>query len=583
MGRLSVHTILWCVAGAGALLGLAGCSAARYKAAADKEAYALIARKSRGVDNAPGQFSITQTNQWSLGGLPQRDASADFLGDYGKTEIGARVLTLKEALSIATARSRIMQSRKEQLFVAALSLSLARHQWTPLFSAGGSGRFDVDTERALDLVPDPNNPSQPKVVLSDKVVEQQKVNAGGRVGAGWLIRDVGRVTAAFSTDFLRFLTGDPRSLTHSQLGATFVRPLLQNAGFQQQLENLTQAERDLLYEVRDFARFRKEFSVQIATAFYGVLGNRDVARNSHSNLISSQRNAERTRALALEGRVPQAQLGRLDQQQLSVENAWISAVRSYRQSMDEFKIQLGISVDTPIVLADDELDSLKILHPDVSVEDAVQVALEARLDYLNSRDQYADAVRKVKVAKNGLKTQVDLVANVSMNSGPDSGRGFPLPDPKRYNWSAGLDVDLPLDRKAQRNAYRTSLIGADRAARDFSLKEDQIKQQIRENWRLLEQARRGYEIAEIGMTVAQRRVEEQNLLAELGRANAQDQVDAQNALNDVRNQRTQALVSHTISRLQFWSNMGILYIKDEGDWEEKAPQKKTEQLHGNTK
>lgn len=565
------------------MLCLAGCSAARYKAAADKEAYALIAKKSRGVDNAPGQFSINQTNQWSLGGLPQRNESADFLGEYGKTEIGARVLTLKEALSIATARSRMMQSRKEQLFVAALSLSLARHQWTPLFSAGGSGRFDVDTERALDLVPDPNNPSQPKVVLSDKVVEQQKVNAGGRVGAGWLIRDVGRVTAAFSTDFLRFLTGDPRSLTHSQLGATFVRPLLQNAGFQQQLENLTQAERDLLYEVRDFARFRKEFSVQIATAFYGVLGNRDVARNSHLNLISSQRNAERTRALALEGRVPQAQLGRLDQQQLSVENAWISAVRSYRQSMDEFKIQLGISVDTPIVLADDELASLKILHPDVSVEDAVQVALEARLDYLNSRDQYSDAVRKVKVAKNGLKTQVDLVANVSMNSGPDSGRGLPLPDPKRYNWSAGLDVDLPLDRKAQRNAYRTSLIGADRAAREFSLKEDQIKQQIRENWRLLEQARRGYEIAEIGMAVAQRRVEEQNLLAELGRANAQDQVDAQNALNDVRNQRTQALVSHTISRLQFWSNMGILYIKDEGDWEERAPQKKTEQLHGNTK
>ena len=33
-------------------------------------------------------------------------------------------------------------------------------------------------------------------------------------------------------------------------------------------------------------------------------------------------------------------------------------------------------------------------------------------------------------------------------------------------------------------------------------------------------------------------------------------------------QRTQALVTHTIARLQFWNNMGILYIKENGQWEE---------------
>src|SRR5205814_3384712 len=47
--------------------------------------------------------------------------------------------------------------------------------------------------------------------------------------------------------------------------------------------------------------------------------------------------------------------------------------------------------------------------------------------------------------------------------------------------------------------------------------------------------------------IAERRVEEQNLLAELGRAKAQDQVDAQNDLVSSKNQRTQALVGHTRS------------------------------------
>ena len=31
---------------------------------------------------------------------------------------------------------------------------------------------------------------------------------------------------------------------------------------------------------------------------------------------------------------------------------------------------------------------------------------------------------------------------------------------------------------------------------------------------------------------------------------------------------TQALVAHTIARLQFWNNLGIIYIKDNGQWEE---------------
>jgi len=63
-------------------------------------------------------------------------------------------------------------------------------------------------------------------------------------------------------------------------------------------------------------------------------------------------------------------------------------------------------------------------------------------------------------------------------------------------------------------------------------------------------------------------VEEQELLAELGRAKALDQVDAQNSLLSSKDQLTQALVAHTVARLEFWDNMGILYIKDNGQWQE---------------
>ncbi len=148
-----------------------------------------------------------------------------------------------------------------------------------------------------------------------------------------------------------------------------------------------------------------------------------------------------------------------------------------------------------------------------------------------------------------------------------------LPEPQRYAWSAGLDVDPGLDRTAERNSYRAAIIARNRAARTLEEQEDQIKLQVRDSWRTLDQAKRNYEISKVGVQIAERRVEEQNLLAELGRSKAQDQVDAQNALIDSKNQLTQALVTHTIARLQFWNNLGILYIKPNGQWKETQDEK----------
>ena len=526
-----------------------GCTATHYRQSADKAAYAVIKQKSPLVKNTDPAFTIEQTNDIFLGNLPVVTNVVDYLGKDGESERGAHILRLEDALNIAIHHSRTYQSSKESLYLSALSLALERHQFTPIFSASGSGTYSVES-----------------ATLSDSVAEQRSVSANGSVGAEWLIRDLGKITTAFTADFLRFVTGDPRLATSSQLSATFVRPLLQNAGFKQDMENLTQAERNMLYDLRSFTQFRKDFSVQIASSYYNVLGNRDAVRNSYLNLQSSHQNADRTRALSEEGRVAGTDLGRQEQQELSAESAWINAVVNYKQALDNFKIQLGLKVDDNLVLDDKELEALQIQHPDIGVDDSIQLALASRMDYMTVRDRLDDAERQVKLAQNFLKPSVDLTATASLASDPS--RNWSLPDPQRYAWNAGLAVDPGLDRTSQRNSYRAALISRNSAARTLEQEEDQIKLQVRNSWRTLDQAKRSYEISEVSVRLAERRVEEQGLLAEWGRSKAQDQVDAQNDLIASKNQRTQALVTHTIARLQFWNNMGILYIKANGQWEE---------------
>jgi outer membrane protein TolC len=174
----------------------------------------------------------------------------------------------------------------------------------------------------------------------------------------------------------------------------------------------------------------------------------------------------------------------------------------------------------------------------------------------------------VKLKANLLLPKVDLTSGATFNSDPAKMGHFELPEGNRYQWNAGFELDPGLDRMAERNNYRSALISSDQAARAVEQQEDQIILQVRDSWRTLDQAQRNYEISDIGVKIAERRVEEQNLLAELGRAKAQDQVDAENDLINSKNQRTQALVTHTIARLQFWNYLGILYIKNNGRWEE---------------
>ncbi len=549
------------------VLVLAGCTNAYYRKSADRDAYRAIQQKSPLVPNTDPHFTIEQTNVLSLEGYPVATNVLVALGPYGERERDARILRLEDALAIAVRHSRAYQSRKEQLYLEGLALMLARHQFAPIFSASGNGTFSGQTEQVVRYEID-SATGELEPVLSDNLVEQQHVNADGRIGVSWLIGGVGRLTTAFSMDFLRFVTGDPRTTTSSALGATLTRPLLRNAGYKAQMEVLTQAERQMVYDLRDFVQYRREFSVQIATTYYNVLGLRDAVRNNFLNLESSRRNADRTRALAEEGRVTQSDLGRLAQQVLTSESSWINSIRSYRQALDNFKFQLGLNIDENLILDDAELRELRIRHPDINPEDSIKVALEARLNLITSKEQLEDANRKVKLAANFLLPQVDLSSSVMINSDPDKNTGLPLPQTDRYRYSAGLAVDPGLDKQAERDAYRTSLITRDRAARQVDQQEDEIKLEVRDSWRSLEQAKRNFEISELGVDIAERRVEEQNLLAELGRAKAQDQVDAQNDLANSMNDRTQALVTHTIARLQFWNNLGILYIKDNGQWEE---------------
>src|ERR1041384_895971 len=221
------------------------CSTAHYRKSADRDTAAVIAEKSPRLPNMDRHFTIEETNKLTLEDLLRVTEIEEALGRDGESERGAKIISLERALDIAVNHSRIYQAQKEQLYLQALALTLARHQFTPIFSGRAQTDYQVVTEEVrvgIDAIT-----GAPKAIAAQDatLVEQHRITAQGSTGASILLRSGARLAAAFSTDFLRYLTGDPRTFTASQVGANIVQPLWRGAGYKVTMENLTQSERGL--------------------------------------------------------------------------------------------------------------------------------------------------------------------------------------------------------------------------------------------------------------------------------------------------------------------------------------------------
>ena len=529
-----------------------GCTAKHHRENADKEVYKILAYKREKVLGDKSPFTIEQKPSDPLKDLPRKQQplvpeQTQEAETPGNDTPPPAIISLAKVVEIAIQNSREYQRAKEDVYLSALGLTRERHEFSPSFTALLSGKWQrVDKEEAW---------------------------AGDtQFGVSQTLATGAKLSLKVTSDFLHYTTGQPRNEAASVLAAELVQPLWRGAGFKVARENLTQAERDVVYDIRSFARFHRTFAVCIAGSYYEVLRQGSVVRNEWANYQRLRQGRERSESMARAGRLEEFQVDQAKQDELRARDRWIRAQQRYKQLLDGLKLDLALPTDANVDVDESELQKLSaqgIVHPDLSAEQVVRQALALRLDLLNTRDALADAERKVKVAVNGLGPDVDLVLSSRVGTQDDT-------KPVRFrfdkgSYDAGLDVALPLDRKAERNTYRRTLIELDRAKRGLVEMADRVKQQVRQAWRSLQEARESYEIQRNSLALAERRVDSANLLLQAGRFNTRDLLESQDALLEAQNAVTRALVDHTMARLQLWRDIGTLGVTSEGELEEQKP------------
>ncbi len=533
--RFPSSTAACWVAAAALALGITGaCSPEHYKAEADKEVYEIIDSKWHDDFGDKSNYIVSDSNVPASPNDIQVEIKIPASG----------VISLAQAIAIATSHNRDYQRQKELLYLTALDLTLARHQ----FVRQWFGTVDAGYVRNS---------------------ADEEISYGGQTGFNQLLADGAQISAGIAIDWARFLTGDPRTSLGSVLSASVTQPLLRGRGRKIAQENLTQAERNALYQIRSFNRYRQTFVVSIVNDYYRVLQRRDVWTNAKNNYDSRGESRKRLEMEAEAGRKPPFEVDQARQSELNARDSYIQAQQAYEQLLDEFKITLSLPTSTKIELDQNELKALEdmgVTEPAYDLDAAIETALAQRLDLANSADTVDDAKRKVIVAADNLGAELNLIG--SANVGTPSGTDFERFQFQNGTYALGLEADLPLDRKAERNAYREALISLEQRQRQYENDLDEVELDVRRAYRQLKEYAERYGTQKNSLQLSETRVESTNFLLQAGRVTTRDLLDSQDALLGAQNNVTAALVDHAIAKLSFFRDVGVLQVRPDGMWEE---------------
>jgi hypothetical protein len=469
-----------------------GCSRAIYRQRADREVYSAIQAKedrllaeiplrADGIapfedsrffdpfdpDNPPMPPDDPQSHElmekvgghtgaakWRQTGEPAVVQSDAWRKILTRGRDGTLVLNLKDALRLGVHNSRDYQREREDLYLSALDLTLDRFQFSPRLALGTKGGAEASGTRTS------SRPGR----------EEASVLTDGNVR--WLSATGGEILASFANSFVWDIKNGGVSETASTLfNFSLVQPLMRLGGRVRVLENLTQAERTLLANVRQMQQYQHGYYLRVAAGrgpgegpsrsgavgaqglglaagnpsgstvapradgFMGLLEEAQRIENLESNVARLRESMEQLSAAFDAGRIGSRL--QVDQARLALFNSQsslLTAKAAYQTRLDAFKIELGLPPDLPVTVLDAFLARFSTSNPEATALDHRLAKIQALIRAGKSDSGPADL--------SGILAQLDAL----------------LPDYGKLVESAGKDLAMLKATLPQRQTQLESLL-----------------------------------------------------------------------------------------------------------------------------
>lgn len=285
-------------------------------------------------------------------------------------EQGVLELNVDRAVQLSLLNSTLWQREKEDLFLSALNVSLARFGFDTQASWGWQSFFRTRGElsggfSSIEL-------DRPTPVGSTQI---------SRLGATGTELLVGIANSII----WRFGGGVDSQTGTTLINASIIQPLLRGAGRDVILESLTQVERTLLADIRGVERFRRgfylfivtgrragdgalanllnepDFAILTADGYLGLLLTQQSIRIAEFNVQSLQNVLNQFREFFTEERIDLLQVVQAENSLYDAQGNLLEAKVDYQNALDSYKRDLGLPPDVPIIVEDPFLSRFELI------------------------------------------------------------------------------------------------------------------------------------------------------------------------------------------------------------------------------
>ncbi|QDT70049.1 Outer membrane efflux protein [Planctomycetes bacterium MalM25] len=329
-------------------------------------------------------------------------------------EQGRLVLDASAAVRMGLVNDPSYQRELEELYLSALDVSFERFRFdTQLF--GGAG---------LDFVNQGRVASGTGESSSQLFVTPSSQTLGPTTPNRWRLQRLtatgGEIVVGLANTLVWQFSGPNDYTGATLLDFSIVQPLLRGGGRVRILERLTVAERTLLANVRAMERYRREYYLRVATGrntsggpqrrggllggaglanfagvnlqvgnggggafqgtgggagvagaaaasgYLGLLQTRQVLANQRANVAALGDSTLQLEASYEAGRIDRFQVDLARQALFNAQSQLLRAEADFQNSLDFFKLQLGLPPDLEVVVADPLLGRFELLSPEVT-------------------------------------------------------------------------------------------------------------------------------------------------------------------------------------------------------------------------
>lgn len=329
-------------------------------------------------------------------------------------------------------------------------------------------------------------------------------------------------------------------------------PLLRGFGSEVNLSTVHSAEYSLRSARRSQNLARVGIVLSTVNAVYEIVQQRDLVALYRDQAERFRRHAVMAKAKEKVGLASPIDTYRAEIRLQDAQDSLNRAQEALRNAGDSLKLILAAPLEVALQVAA-PLDFERI---DISLEEALETALQHRIELRQVADDIQEASRASRVSENNLKPQLDLVANYE-RAGTDNrlGDAFRLDEER---WYVNLASSTDWSRTAEKAAYRQSLIAVRIARLNRWTKIDSIKQEVRQTFDALQKLEERIGIRSTQIEQANGKLALAKVKFSHGMADNFDVIEAETELQTAKVNWLAAKIEHIVGRYRLRAAMGTL-------------------------